>query len=111
MPKRQVSVRPMAQDAIDVLASQIREARTHFGWTQAETAAQLRVSVGTYAAIEAGAAGTSIAHVFNAAELLGVPLFTPTPEELARLRNWRAHVDALIPQRVVPRDEDIDDDF
>lgn len=111
MPKQPMSLRPMARDAIEVLGSQIREARTRRGWTQAETANQLRVSLGTYKAIERGAGSTSIGNVFNAAELLRVPLFGPSPEDLVRLRHTRKHVDALIPSRVVPRKVVIDNDF
>lgn len=111
MSKKQVSMRPMARDAVEVLASQLREARTRLGWTQAETAEQLRVSLGTYAAIERGAGGTSIAHVFNAAELLGVSLFASSPDEVRSLRHTRAQIDALIPRRVISKEVEIDDDF
>lgn len=111
MAKQQISMRPMTRDAVEILGSQIREARVRRGWTQAQTADRLRISVGTYAAIERGAGSTSIAHVFNAAELLGIPLFAAAADDVSRLRSTRAHIDALIPKRVVSKEVEIDDDF
>lgn len=107
---------PAARDALAVLGTQIRLARRDRGWTAAELASRLGVSPPTVHAIESGAPGTAIGTVFNAALLVGVPLFGVDDwAELARMRRRGEERLALIPSRVHgsadTRDEDTGDAF
>ncbi len=90
----------------------MRQGRIEHGWTSAEFAARLGVSVPTLVKIEKGSPSVAIGTVFNAAELVGVDLFAPTSEEVARLRHERRQVLALLPRRVrVASEDDPDVDF
>lgn len=114
MPKRPISSMPAAEDAAKVLGQQIRTARHHRGWTAANLAARVGVTPRTILAVEAGAPGTAIGTVLNAATLCGVPLFGLTdPVELARLRLRGEEYLALLPTRVYqpPTDGEPEDDF
>lgn len=99
--KRVVSLRAEAQDAAAVLGVQIRTARHERGWTAKRLAAAIYVSERTVLALESGAGGTAIGTVFNAAAVLGVPLFGAEDRaELARMRRRGEDRLALIGQRV-----------
>lgn len=113
MAKKTVSVMPAAQDAARVLGQQIRAARHGRGWTAASLAERIGVSQRTVLAIEAGAPGTALGTVLNAAVMTGVPLFgVDDRAELARMRHRGEERLALIGSRVrEPRDEHVDDDF
>lgn len=112
MGRRKTSMRPAAADAAAILGSFLREARVDRGWTMRETAEFLGISRKTYANLEEGASGaTSIAHAFNAADALGVPLFNLAPAERARFLDQRRKVDALLPDRVVPKNLKMNNDF
>lgn len=77
-------------------------------------AARIGVDRRTVAAIEAGSSAVSIGNVFNAADILGVPLFGAQDRaELARLRREGRDRLALLPTRVdAPRRKsEPDDDF
>lgn len=112
MPKRRILPLPTARDALTVLGSLIRQRRVERGWTRAELARRLGLSVPTVTSIERGEPQVAIGSVFNAAELVGVELFGVEGEELARLRSQRQQVLALLPERVVmAREDEPDDDF
>lgn len=101
MSKRAMSLRAEAADAVAVLGVQIRTARHEHGWTAANLAAAIGVSERTVLALESGAGGTAIGTVFNAAAVLGVPLFGVEDQaELARIRRRGEERLALIGQRV-----------
>lgn len=113
MARRTVSPMSAAADALGVLGSQIRLARHARKWTAKDLAVRAGVSPRTILAIESGAPGTAIGTVFNAAVLVGVPLFgTEDRTELARMRNQGESTLALIPSRVYsPRPKGRDHDF
>lgn len=101
MARRTISPMPAADDALKTLGIQIRLARHERGWTAAELAARSGVSERTVLAIEAGAPGTAVGTVFNAAVLVGLPLFgVEDRAELARMRRRGEERLALIPSRV-----------
>ncbi|WP_166347347.1 helix-turn-helix transcriptional regulator [Phytoactinopolyspora limicola] len=101
MARKVVSPLPATSDALGVLGNQVRIARHDRGWTVAELAARVGVSSPTVLAIESGAPGTAIGTVFNAAFLVGVPLFgVEDRAELARMRRRGEEHIALIPSRV-----------
>lgn len=114
MARKAISIRNQASDALAILGLQIRTARHERNWTSAELAARAGISPRTMLAIEAGAPGCAIGNVFNAAVLVGVPLFGVEDRwEMARLRRRGEERLALLPTRVYhPRgDATIDDNF
>ena len=114
MPRIRVSPRRGAADAAAVLGQQIKTARVARKWTAIELGERISVDRRTVAAIEAGDPGVSIGNVFNAADILGVPLFGAEDRaDLARLRREGRDRLALLPTRVdKPRKKaEPDDDF
>lgn len=114
MARIRVSPRRGAADAAVVLGQQIKAARFARKWTAAELAERIGVDRRTVAAIEAGDPGVSLGNAFNAADILGVPLFGAEDRaELARLRREGRDRLALMPTRVdKPRRKiEPDDDF
>lgn len=114
MARVRVSPRRGAADAAAVLGQQIKAARFARKWTATELADRLGVDRRTVAAIEAGDPAVSIGNVFNAADILRVPLFGAEDRaELARLRREGGDRLALLPTRVdAPRKKaEPDDDF
>lgn len=103
MAKRQVIPQPQTLDAARTLGAQIRMARHERGWTAADLAARIGVSARTIQALEAGSPSTAIGTVFNAAVMVGVPLFgVEDSYELARMRRRGEERLALIGHRVRP---------
>lgn len=114
MARIRVSPRRGAADAAVVLGQQIKAARHARRWTAIELASRLGVDRRTVAAIEAGDPAVSIGNAFNAADVLGVPLFGAVDRlELGRLRRAGRDRLALLPTRVdSPRSKaEPDDDF
>lgn len=112
MAKKAVAPMRAAADALAILGDQIHMARHEKNWTAAELAQRVGVSAPTVTALEAGSPGSAIGTVFNAAAVLGIPLFSPDRDELARLRRQGRERAALLPSRVYhPRTKDDADDF
>jgi transcriptional regulator with XRE-family HTH domain len=114
MARIRVSPRRGAADAAVVLGQQVKAARVARKWSAVELAERIGVDRRTVAAIEAGDPGVSIGNAFNAADILGVPLFGAEDRvELARLRREGRDRLALLPTRVdKPRKQaEPDDDF
>lgn len=88
-----------AQEAISILGEMIRAARIRRGMTAAELATRANVSRGVIQRIEAGETGTSIGAAFEAAVLLGIPLFDRPSEGLGTLLTHKKEITALLPQR------------
>jgi transcriptional regulator with XRE-family HTH domain len=114
MARVRVSPRRGAADAAAVLGQQIKAARIARKWTAADLAARIGVDRRTVAGMEAGNTSVSVGNMFNAADILGVPLFGAEDRaELARLRREGRDRLALLPTRVdAPRKKaEPDDDF
>jgi transcriptional regulator with XRE-family HTH domain len=114
MARIRVSPRRGSADAAVVLGQQIKVARFARKWTAAELAARIGVDRRTVAAIESGDPGVSIGNAFNAADILGVPLFGAEDRvELARLRREGRDRIALLPARIdtARTNPEPDDDF
>lgn len=114
MARIRTSPRRGAADAAAVLGQQIKAARITRKWTATDLAARIGVDRRTVAAIESGAPSVSIGNAFNAADILGVPLFGAEDRvELSRLRREGHDRLALLPTRVgTPRTKpEPDDDF
>jgi len=112
MAKHELTISPVARDAITVLGQRVKIARIQRGWTIADVSTRSLTSAPTIRNIEAGATGTAIGTAFHVAFLLGVPLFgIEDAAELARLRRQGEDTLALLPARVRPSRDDIDDNF
>lgn len=114
MARIRVSPRRGAADAAAVLGQQIKAARVVRKWTATELADRIGVDRRTVAAIEAGDSRVSLGNAFNAADIVGVPLFGAEDRaDLARLRREGRDRLALLPTRVAkPRKKaETDDDF
>lgn len=96
---RSGQVSGQAQDALAVLASMIRAARMRRGMTAAELATRTGVSRGVIQRLEAAEPGTAIGTAFEAAVVLGIPLFDTAPERLGTLLDQHREVAALLPRR------------
>ncbi len=96
------------EEALALLAAQIKLGRKERGWTEEEAAERAGISRSTLRKIEQGEHGTAIGLVFEVATLVGVKLFDdPVP-----IQTQREHVQnkiALLPQRI--RLPEVDDDF
>ena len=112
MAKRTVPPRPEVEDGLKILGALIREARLEHRWTQRDLALRVNVSVPTIAKIEAGSPTSAVGSVFDAAHMVGVPIFgIEDRAELARMRRQNEEKLALLPQRVRPRTGKVSNDF
>lgn len=87
------------QDALATLAAMIRAARVQRGMTAAELAERTGVSRGVIQRLEAGEPGTAIGTAFEAALVLGIPLFDTPPERLGATRIRHEAFTAVLPKR------------
>jgi DNA-binding XRE family transcriptional regulator len=111
MPKRSRSYSPQTRDAVEVLAAQIAVARRKRGWSAAALGERVGVSGPTITSLEKGSPAVAIGIAFEAATLLGIRLFGVEGPELSRLARQGRETLALLPSRVVARQEPVDDDF
>ena len=104
------SYSPLTVDAARLLGASIRAARLERRWTVEELAERVGVSHPTVRKIERGDLSVGLGVAFEAAALLGLPLFGSDAErrsiEAARLNDRLA----VLPQRA-RRTVKVDDDF
>jgi len=108
MPRRAIAVSRASDEALGLLAVQIKQARHARGWTQTDLAARIGITQKTMRAIETASPSVSIGSVFNAAFTVGVNLFGLEGADLARARRQGEDTLALLPARVrkpVTRDD------
>lgn len=108
--KRTRTYSPATQEAARLLGRQVREARLERRWTLSDLAERLGVNYATAKKVEEGDLSVGLGVAFEAATLLGVPLFS---EDRRRRGLEAARIDdrlALLPKRARRR-EDPDDDF
>lgn len=97
--------------ALALMGASIRLARKQRKMSEAELAARIGIARSTLQSIEKGEARTEIGLVFEAAVLLGVPLFVDDP---LRLTAEKARIDdklALLPQSIRRPRAEVEDDF
>lgn len=112
MAKRNRSHARATVDAAQLLGAQIARARRERGWTAAELAERVGVSARTITSLENGSLGVALGTAFEAATMLGLPLFgADGPDELAALARREQDVLALLPRRVYPSRQPARDDF
>lgn len=108
--KRAHTYSPATVEATHLLGSRVRLGRRERRWTLAELAERVGVSVVTMRKIERGDPSVGLGIAFEAATLVGVPLFAA---DRSRLALEAARVEdrlAVLPQ-VVRRPTEPDDDF
>jgi transcriptional regulator with XRE-family HTH domain len=102
---------PYAIEAAQLLGEQIRHGRRTRRWSQRELAERAGITPGTLIRIERGDPSVRLGTAFEAAALVGVPLFHADRSRLTLdLDRTRARA-ALLPERVRPRGEDVKDAF
>ncbi|SDJ41722.1 Helix-turn-helix domain-containing protein [Frankineae bacterium MT45] len=102
---------PSSVAGVSALGAMIAEGRRLRGWTAADLAGRLSVSLPTLRRIEAGEPSVAIGVFFEAAVLCGVELFSTSPDELPRLAREAQLRTAVLPARVRPKPVTIDDNF
>lgn len=102
---------PYAEDAARLLGAQIREGRQRRRWSAAELSSRIGISRPTLSKIEQGDPSVGLGVAFEAARLVGVPLFDEDRAELrSELARHRERL-SLLPQRVRAPERSADDDF
>lgn len=102
---------PSTLEAAQLLGERIRLARRERRWSQRELAERAGIAPGTLIRIERGDPGVRLGTAFEAATLVGVPLFHADPSRLTLdLDRTRARA-ALLPERIRARGEDVKDEF
>lgn len=111
MPKRVRAYSRTVRQAAALLGAQVKEARVERRWSVRELAERAGVSAGTLQKVERGDPSVSLGVAFDVAGLVGVPLFVEDRSELASELARRRERLALLPQRVRPSRDDLDNDF
>lgn len=93
-----------------ILGAQIRAARLERRMTVAELAERVGVSAKTMSNVERGDPKTAVGTVFEAAIIVGIPLFAEGAAESDRALATIEGRLRLLPQRARPAPE-VDDDF
>ncbi len=110
MPKTR-SYSGYTKDAATLLGRMIKLQRKSRRWTAADLAERIGVSLVTLRRIENGEPTCAIGLVFEAATIVGVPLFDSDQTPLATNLDRVSETLALMPQKIRKNDEDFDDDF
>lgn len=99
------------QEALILMGGQIRLARKQRKMSEADLAGRIGIARSTLQLIEKGHAKVEIGLVFEAATLVGVPLFVSDPSRLASQIERVDDKLALLPQAVRQRRLEVKDDF
>ena len=103
-------IAPSTHEAIQLLAVSIRVARLRRRWSSAELAERVGVSRATISKLEHGDPGVAIGTFFEAATLVGVPLFADDTTRQRYAAHKRAEL-ALLPESARRPRKRIDDNF
>lgn len=101
---------PQTRDALATLGMLVAQGRRRRGWTAEQLAERAGVSAKTLRKVERGDSTVAVGTAIEAAALVGVPLFGD-PDRLGEIRAREADRLAVLPERIHPTDEDVDDDF
>lgn len=111
MPAHIRSYSRLTEEALSLLGKEIRLARKMRGMTEADLAARVGISRTTLKFIEKGSPRTEIGLVFEAATLVGVPLFVPEAATLAPQIGRAEEKLVLLPKSVRRPRKEVMDDF
>lgn len=109
MKSKSRSFSPLTRDAAHVLGQQIRVERLRKRWTVQDLAERAGVSKPTITKLERGDLSVSLGTAFEAAVLVGVPIFAESQEGLSRIENETQLGLAVLPSR--GRKREVNDDF
>ena len=111
MPQQPRTYSRVTRDVLTMLGGLIRLGRKQRKMSEADLAARVGIARSTLQLIERGHPKVEIGLVFEAATLVGVPLFVDEPSRLASEQSRIDDKLALLPQSVrVPRSQ-VKDDF
>ena len=111
MPEQPRTYSRITRDVLTLLGGLIRIGRKRRKMSEADLAARVGIARSTLQLIEKGHPKVEIGLVFEAATLVGVPLFVDEPSRLASEQSRIDDKLALLPQSVrVPRSK-VKDDF
>lgn len=111
MPRSSSHLSAVARASLAHFAMLLSVRRKERDLTLDDLAGRLGISTPTVRKLLEGSPQVSIGTYFEAAHLLGVPLFDPVPQRFASIAARTAEIDALLPKRIRNRTEAIDDDF
>lgn len=111
MTKRTRSFMPTTRAAVALLGSQIAAARRERGWTAADLAERVGVQPQTIGRLERGEPTVALGVAFEAAVIVGIPLFAADEQELHSLAAAAQQRLALLPTRVTKPSIVVDDNF
>jgi transcriptional regulator with XRE-family HTH domain len=111
MSKNQVRMGIVAQAALVHFAALLRIRRKERNLTLNEMADRLGISTPTVRKILEGSPGVAIGSYFEAARILGIPLFDPDSDRFAVTRSRTTEMESLLPKRVRTSQQEIHDDF
>lgn len=101
---------PLSLEAVRLLGANVRLGRGERRWTVAELAERVGVSEATMLKVEHGDPGVRLGIAFEAAALVGVPLFDEDDSRRALEATRLEDRLAVLPQRV-RQPLEVDDDF
>lgn len=101
----------LAEQATMLLGQQIELARKTRRMSEMELARRIGVSRSTVQRVEQGVIGVEIGTYFEAATILGVPLFEPGATTLAPQIERVSFMLTLIPKRIRRPNREVKDDF
>ena len=97
--------------AMKIFASQIRLARKEHRWSIAELAERVGTTRPTIAQIELGNPATGLGLYFEAANILGIPLFEADEHEMTAIQKKLDMALSLLPRRIDKDRDEVFDDF
>ena len=100
---------PLTRDAGALLGRLVRAARLERRWTMEDLAERVGVTAATISQVEKGDLGVALGTAFEAAAIVGVPLFDPDPARRALEAERVGARLAVLPATVQPTA--VDDDF
>lgn len=101
----------MTTEALALLGHQIRFARKNRRMTESDLAERIGIARSTLQLIERGSPKVEIGLVFEAASLVGVPLFVSEPDALHLERSRLEDKLALLPHSIRQSPSDFNDEF
>jgi transcriptional regulator with XRE-family HTH domain len=111
MPKNSIRLGAVAEAALAHFSTILRVRRKEKRITLNELADRLGVTAPTVRRLLDGSPGVAIGTYFEAAYVLGIPLFNPERRRFEADAGRVQEMDALLPMRVRPKKIVIDDDF
>lgn len=100
-----------AQEAALLLGKQIKLGRKQRKWSEKNLAERIGISRATLQKIENGEMVCTIGLVFEAAALVGIPLFEQDKIPLSLRIEQASDKISLLPQRIKVKNKVVDDDF